>query len=129
MSGLVVTQLSLASSRYSLGSLGDTVELKVDLLFLFQNLQEVAGGAVRGPSLVDMRRAKIFSSEDPAGEKLSLGALQDTDGDTWSDGSTSTLPALDLGLILGCSQAGLGVLCGSGGVQLSHTPFMVLYYR
>uniref|UniRef100_A0A3Q2PVZ5 Uncharacterized LOC105924804 n=1 Tax=Fundulus heteroclitus TaxID=8078 RepID=A0A3Q2PVZ5_FUNHE len=73
--------------KYSLVSRGDAVELKVDLLLLFQHLQEAACDAGRGGN-------------------PSLGILQDADG-----------------------EAGSGVPCGSGGVHLSHAPFMALYYR
>ncbi|KAF6723604.1 hypothetical protein FQA47_017151 [Oryzias melastigma] len=107
-------------TRYSVGSRGDTVELRVDLLFLFQSLQRGGGGAGRGSSLINIRRSMLFSGEDPPG---------DTHEEAWGDGLASTLPALDLGLILGCSKAGSGVPCGRGSIQLSHTPFMVLYYR
>lgn len=95
-------------SRYSLWSRGNTVELRVDLLFLLQSLQEAAGGAAGGGGarLVNMRRA-VFPP-------TTSGALQDS---SWGE----------LGLILGCSRQGSGVSCG--GVQLSHTPFMALYYR
>ncbi|XP_044052991.1 uncharacterized protein si:ch211-170d8.2 [Siniperca chuatsi] len=116
-------------TRYSLWSRGNTMELRVDLLFLFQSLQEVAGGAGGGPSLVNMRRVVFSSRGDPPREKPTSGALQDTDGDVWGDGVANTLPVLELGLVLGCSQAGSGVSCGTGGVHLSHTPFMALYYR
>ncbi|TMS04139.1 hypothetical protein E3U43_001028 [Larimichthys crocea] len=95
-------------TRYSLWSRGNTVELRVDLLFLLQSLQEAAGGAAGGGGarLVNMRRA-VFPP-------TTSGALQDS---AWGE----------LGLILGCSRQGSGVSCG--GVQLSHTPFMALYYR
>ncbi|XP_028269652.1 uncharacterized protein LOC114441083 [Parambassis ranga] len=117
-------------TRYSLGSRGDTVELRVDLLFLFRSLQEVVGGAGRGPSLANMRRVPFFSKEDLPGEKSSLRSLQqDAGSDVWGDGAANALPDLDLGLILGCSQDGSGVPCEAGGVHLSHTPFMTLYYR
>ncbi|XP_018525232.1 uncharacterized protein si:ch211-170d8.2 isoform X2 [Lates calcarifer] len=113
-------------TRYGLWLRGSTVELRVDLLFLFQSLQEAAGGAGGGPSLVNMRRV-VFSS--PPGEKPAPRTLQDTDGDAWGDGVAKALPTLELGLILGCSQAGVGMSCEGSGVHLSHTPFMALYYR
>ncbi|KAM7017948.1 uncharacterized protein LKV04_000687 [Tautogolabrus adspersus] len=116
-------------TRYSLWSRADTVELRLDLLSLFQSLQEAAGGARRVPSLVNMRQVVFSSREDRAGEKPSLGALQDTDGDMWGGGAANTLPPLELGLVLGCSQAGSEVSCRTGGVHLSHTPFITLYYR
>lgn len=94
----------------------------MDLLFLLQSLQEVAGGAGGGPSLVNMRRVVFSSRGDP-------GALQDTDGDVLGNGVATQLPAAELGLVLDCSQAGVGVSCQTSGVHLSHTPFMALYYR
>ncbi|XP_010775294.1 uncharacterized protein [Notothenia coriiceps] len=117
------------NTRYSLWSRGNTVDLRVDLLFLFQSLQEAAGGAGGGPSLVNMRRV-VFSSRGYApGEKPTSGAQQDTAVDVWGEGAGSTRPALERSLILGCSQAGSGVSCRTGGVHPSHTPFMALYYR
>lgn len=102
----------------------------MDLLFLFHDLQEAAGGARESPSLVNMRRVVFSSSRgDRSGEKAALGALQDSDGDVWGDGADNTLPPLQLGLVLGCTQAGSGVSCRSGGVHLIHTPFIALYYR
>ncbi|XP_019949638.1 uncharacterized protein [Paralichthys olivaceus] len=117
-------------TRYSVWSRGSRLELRVDLLFLFQSLQEAAGGAGgRGPSLVNMRRVVFSSRGDPLGENPAPHALHDADSHAWGDGVASVLPDLELGLVLGCSQAGAGVSCGSGGVHLSHTPFMALYYR
>lgn len=101
------------------------MELRVDLLFLFQSLQEAAGGARGGPSLVNMRRM-VFSSR---GDRPAPRTLQDTDGDLWREEGAGALPPLDLGLVLSCSRAGAGVSCGSGGIHLSHTPFVALYYR
>ncbi|XP_029295836.1 uncharacterized protein LOC115013572 [Cottoperca gobio] len=116
-------------TRYGVWSRGNMVELRVDLLLLFQSLQEAAGGAGGGPSLMNMRRLAFSSRGYPPGEKPASGALQDTDGDVWGKGVGGTLPALERGLVLDCSQAGSGVSCGAGGVHLSHTPFMALYYR
>ncbi|XP_041643955.1 uncharacterized protein si:ch211-170d8.2 [Cheilinus undulatus] len=116
-------------TRYSLWSRGDTVELRVDLLFLFQSLQEAAGVARGGPSLVNMRRVVFSSRGDRSGEKPSSGALQDSDGDGWGDGAANAVPPLELGLVLSCSRAGSGENCRTGGVHLVHTPFIALYYR
>ncbi|KAM4576778.1 uncharacterized protein PAE49_006763 [Odontesthes bonariensis] len=116
-------------TRYRLRLVGDTVELRVDLLFLFQSQHEVAGGAGRGPSLINIRLPTLFPNEDLPGEKSSLGALQDTNSDVWGEGLTHTLPVMDLGLILGCSRDGSDVPCETGGSRLSHTPFMALYFR
>ncbi|XP_031705234.1 uncharacterized protein LOC116384568 [Anarrhichthys ocellatus] len=116
-------------TRYSLWSQSNTVELRVDLLFLFQNLKQATGGAGGAHSLAKMREVAFSSRRYPPGEKPASGALHDTDTDVWGDGVASTLPALELGLVLGCSRAASGVSCGTGGVHLSHTPFMALYYR
>ncbi|XP_038139302.1 uncharacterized protein si:ch211-170d8.2 [Cyprinodon tularosa] len=117
-------------TRYSLISLGDAVELKVDLLFLLQNLQDAAagGGGGDGHSLVNMHLGRLISNEELTGGKTSLRILQDTDGQMWDDGVDNGLLALDVGLILGCSRAGSAVPCGSGGVHLAHAPFMAFYY-
>lgn len=96
----------------------------MDLLFLFHHLQEeVAGGAGRGPSLLNIQRVKLFSEEDPPGEKPSVRVLQEVDSYAWGD----ALWALDLVLALGCSRAGVGVPCGS--IHLLHPPFTALFYR
>uniref|UniRef100_A0A3Q3K9J3 Uncharacterized protein n=1 Tax=Monopterus albus TaxID=43700 RepID=A0A3Q3K9J3_MONAL len=126
---LVFPTMAKRNLATSLRSRGNMVELRVDLLFLFQNLQEAAGGARGGPNLVNMRQVVLSSRGGPPGERPAPNALQDTDGDGWEDGGADTLPAMELGLVLGCSQAGLGVSCATGGVHLSHTPFMALYYR
>lgn len=119
----LVTRL-LVSHRYSLSSQGAASELKVDLLFLFHHLQEVAGAAGQGSSLPNIRQ--VFSSEGFPGEKLS-SVLQDIDGDAWGDGVLTVLPALDLSLVLHCSRVGVGVPCE--GVHLLHPPFTTLFYR
>ncbi|KAK2837613.1 hypothetical protein Q5P01_014825 [Channa striata] len=116
-------------TRYSLWSRGNTVELRLDLLFLFQSLQGAVGGARKGPSLVNMRRVVLSSSGDLSEEKAALHALQDTDSDVWGDEVANRMPVVELGLVLGCSQAGSGVSCKNGGIHLSHTPFLALYHR
>ncbi|XP_047447482.1 uncharacterized protein si:ch211-170d8.2 [Mugil cephalus] len=115
-------------TRYSPGSRGDTVELRVDLLFLFQSVQEVAGGVRRGPTLLNMRRVVFSSDEEAPGDKVSIGSLLDAHGYVRGAGATTALPPLDLSLVLSCSRAGSVVPCGAGGVHLSHTPFIALYY-
>uniref|UniRef100_A0A673CJ89 Uncharacterized protein n=1 Tax=Sphaeramia orbicularis TaxID=375764 RepID=A0A673CJ89_9TELE len=112
-------------TRYSSWTRGNTLELRVDLQFLFKSLQEAAGGATSwGPSLVNMRRVALSPRGAPLREKPH--ALQDTDGDVAGDGMHNVL---ELGLVLDCSQAGSGVSCRSSGVHLSHTPFIALYYK
>ncbi|XP_029016892.1 uncharacterized protein si:ch211-170d8.2 [Betta splendens] len=115
-------------SRYSLWSRGGSAELRVDLLFLLQELQEAAGGVRRGPDLVNLRRLVFSSRGTPLGEQAAAFARQDTDGDSWGEGFDAW-PSTDLGLVVGCSQAGSGVSCRTGGVHLSHIPFLALYYR
>lgn len=117
------------SCRYSVVAQGDVAELKVDLLFLFQHLQEAAGDRGRGHSLVNMQLGRLLSNEDLTGGKPALGILRDSDGKAWYDRNDDRLLVLDVGLVLGCSGAGSGVPCESGGVHLSHAPFMALYYR
>ncbi|KAF3696084.1 hypothetical protein EXN66_Car011760 [Channa argus] len=116
-------------TRYNSWSRGNTVELRMDLLFLFQSLQEAVGGARKGPSLVNMRRVVLSSSGALPGERAALHALQDTDGDMWGDEVANRMPVVELGLVLGCSQAGSGVSCRTGGIHLSHTPFLALYHK
>ncbi|XP_077418758.1 uncharacterized protein LOC144049591 [Vanacampus margaritifer] len=94
---------------------GNTVELRVDLLFLFQSLQAAAGGPGRGHLLLNMRKVMLSALH----KKMAPVDLQDNDGDVWGE----------LGLALGCSRAGVGVLCQSSGVGLLHAPFVALYYR
>ncbi|MED6271137.1 hypothetical protein CHARACLAT_017219 [Characodon lateralis] len=113
-------------TRYRLVSRGDAVELEVDLLFLFQHLQEAAGAGGQGHSLVNMQLGRPFSNKDLTGGKTSSEILQDTNGTAWND---NRFIALEVGLVLGCSRAGSGVPCESGGVHLSHAPFMAVYYR
>ncbi|XP_051923544.1 uncharacterized protein si:ch211-170d8.2 [Hippocampus zosterae] len=111
--------LSLAKSnlptRFISKARGNTVELRVDLLFLFQSLQEAAGGLGRGRHVVNMRKVML----SPSLKKLASVDLQDNGGDVWGE----------LGLALGCSRDGVDVLCESSGVGLLHTPFITLYYR
>ncbi|MEQ2280529.1 hypothetical protein AMECASPLE_020811 [Ameca splendens] len=113
-------------TRYRLVSHGDAVELRVDLLFLFQHLQKAAGAGGRDHSLVNMQLRRMLSNKDLKGGKTSSEILQDTNGTAWND---NRLIALDVGLVLGCSRAGSGVPCESGGVHLSHAPFIVVYNR
>ncbi|KAJ8414764.1 hypothetical protein AAFF_G00022870 [Aldrovandia affinis] len=118
-------------TRYSVWSKDDVMEMRVDMLFLFQGLQEVAGGARRGPSLVDLRRVGglarlrgegLRGSQDPR-------SLQDTDGDIWGEGESFLRSALELGLVLHCSRGGAVAPCKENGVRLLHAPFIALSYR
>ncbi|KAM9743914.1 uncharacterized protein ACNS7B_011261 [Menidia menidia] len=106
-------------TRYSLGFLGDSLELRVDLLFLLQTLHEGAGAGRPPPGPVNMRLPLLFPSEALRGEKASPG-------EAWGEGLTGPL---DVGLLLGCRRDGAAVPCQAAGLRLSHTPFMALYYR
>ncbi|XP_011613845.1 uncharacterized protein [Takifugu rubripes] len=95
-------------TRYSLWSHGDTLELRLDLLFLMQRLQVAL---------------------EPKGGHLSEGVWRltqsfrmDSEDSAWSGG------ALDLGLALDCHQDRTKVSCEGRGVQLTQPPFMVAYY-
>ncbi|XP_077457406.1 uncharacterized protein LOC144074717 [Stigmatopora argus] len=102
--------LSMAKSnlptRFISKSHGTILELRVDLLFLFRGLQEVAGGPGGGHHLYALSSARGKSD------------LRD---EAWGE--------LELALALGCSRAGVAVRCESSGVGLVHTPFVALYYR
>lgn len=100
-----VYNCSLAACRYALLSHGDTVELRLDLLFLVQRLQaalELKGG-------------------HPSG-----GVWKVTQASRTESGGGGG--ALDLGLALDCHRDGAKVGCEACGVQLTQTPFMVVHY-
>ncbi|KAF7654682.1 hypothetical protein LDENG_00066440 [Lucifuga dentata] len=97
-------------TRFNLWSHGNTVEMRVDLLFLFQDLQEEASGSRGGPSLLNIRSA-AFSS--PAAGSSAPRPVQD----------------MELNLVLGCSRDGSAASCEDSGVHLLHTPFVALSYR
>ncbi|KAJ7994102.1 hypothetical protein DPEC_G00262440 [Dallia pectoralis] len=116
-------------TRYSLGMKENILELRVDLLFLFQGLQEAAGGARGGPSLVHMRKVGELSSGGPQGRPGAPWSLQDTNADMWGKGLTSLLTTVELGLALNCDRGGVEVSCEHNGVHLLHSPFIALSYR
>ncbi|XP_057688872.1 uncharacterized protein si:ch211-170d8.2 [Corythoichthys intestinalis] len=102
-------------TRFISRSHGNTLELRVDLLFLFRGLQEAAGGPGGGYRLANTRKVLLSSSH----KKLTSADLRSNVGDAWGE----------LGLALGCSRAGVAVCCESSEVGLLHTPFVALYYR
>ncbi|KAG5840704.1 uncharacterized protein si:ch211-170d8.2 [Anguilla anguilla] len=118
-------------TRYSIWSKDEVVELRVDLLFLFQSLQAVTRGVQRGPGLADLRRVGRLARL--RGESLGGGqnpwSLQDTDGEMWGGGENFLRSALELGLLLHCSRGGAEVPCEENGVSLLHAPFIALSYR
>ncbi|XP_010874624.2 uncharacterized protein si:ch211-170d8.2 [Esox lucius] len=116
-------------TRYSLGLKENILELRVDLLFLFQGLQEAAGGARGGPSLVHMRKVGELSSGGPQGRPGAPWSLQDTNTDMWGKGLVPLLTSVELGLALNCDRGGVEVSCEHNGVHLLHSPFIALSYR
>lgn len=102
-------------------------DLRVDLLSLFHSMQEVVGGAGRGPSLTNMQNVVLFPGEGPPGEKPIGITQRDNHGNVLRSGLAGRPPPLDLGLVLGCSQAGSAVACGTGGVHITDTPFISLH--
>ncbi|CAG02510.1 unnamed protein product [Tetraodon nigroviridis] len=89
-------------TRYALLSHGDTVDLRLDLLFLVQRLQ--AALEPKGRPSEGVWKATQSSRTDAGGG------------------------ALDLGLALDCHRDGAKVGCRARGVQLTQTPFMVVHY-
>ncbi|KAL4660369.1 hypothetical protein GN956_G473 [Arapaima gigas] len=120
-------------TRYSVWPGDGTLKLWVDLLFLFQGLQEAIGGSRQGHSLVDLRR--LGGLGRPHGKDLSRAevdpSLQDTDPNLWGEGNGAGSSPLELNLLLHCSkdQGGGGVPCENSGVHLLHAPFIVVSYR
>uniref|UniRef100_A0A8C8GJW6 Uncharacterized protein n=1 Tax=Oncorhynchus tshawytscha TaxID=74940 RepID=A0A8C8GJW6_ONCTS len=118
-------------TRYSFGSRENVLELRVDLLFLFQGLQEAAGGVRGEPSLVDMRKVGELSSGGPRERPVAPWSLQDTNADLLGEGVGPLLMAMELGLALAlnCDRGGVEVSCEHNGVHLLHSPFIALSYR
>ncbi|XP_046904189.1 uncharacterized protein si:ch211-170d8.2 [Hypomesus transpacificus] len=113
------------STRYNVRTRDDILELRVDLLFLFQGLQEAADGNRGGPSLVAMRKVGGFSRGGPR-ERPSL---QDTNRGPLGEGPGPLQTALELGLGLNCNKGGVEVSCEHNGLHLVHTPFIAISYR
>ncbi|KAM8865642.1 uncharacterized protein ACB058_006828 [Synchiropus picturatus] len=104
-------------TRYNSGSRDNSVDLRVDLLFLFQNLQEAAGlEGGGGHGLVHIRQDP--SRRPVLGKQSSEGPVEDPAADVWRE----------LGLALNCSLNGDEVSCQTSGVHLLHAPFIALYY-
>lgn len=98
----------LTLCRYAVWSHGDTVELRVDLLFLMRRMQ----GAL-DPN------AGHFSGSV---WRATQSSRTDSSSSSWSGG------ALDLGLVLDCHRDRAKVGCEARGVRLTHAPFMVVHY-
>lgn len=112
------------------------VELRVDLLALFQALQLVIGGASRGPSVLEMHRVRGLTRPGVVIQKHRPQSLQDTVPVVWGEvnegreGAALLQPSLELGLALHCSLLDNTALpCQDYGVHLEHAPFITLTYR
>uniref|UniRef100_A0A8C5DBF2 Uncharacterized LOC114469749 n=1 Tax=Gouania willdenowi TaxID=441366 RepID=A0A8C5DBF2_GOUWI len=115
-------------TRYRLESRDAIVELRVDLLFLIQTLQEAAVSNGQTSSLANMRPSFFFKGQQSK-KSPSSGLLAVTTEDVLEARNTNSLPTVDLGLVLGCTQGESRIPCGCNGVKLLHTPFIAIYYR
>ncbi|XP_072538737.1 uncharacterized protein [Salminus brasiliensis] len=121
-------------TRYSAWSKDSVSELRVDLTFLFQALQQALGSGRGGPSLLDIRRVGGLSrpwatdSRDKAPLDPISAVLGEGHGDVWLERSLQA--AVELGLALHCSTADSNTQpCQNHRVRLLHTPFITLSYR
>nr|XP_023696524.1 uncharacterized protein LOC111858736 [Paramormyrops kingsleyae] len=117
-------------TRYRVWAGHGKLELMLDLLFLFQGLQEAIGGTRGGSSLVDFRRVGGLARQSGAGLRVGQvgSSPQETDTGLWE----GPLPwALELGLVLHCTREGGGeaVPCENNGVHLLYTPFFAISYQ
>ncbi|TRZ03246.1 hypothetical protein DNTS_012965, partial [Danionella cerebrum] len=118
-------------TRYSVGIKDGIVELRVDLLTLFQALQMLIGGTSRGPSIIEMHRVRGLTRPGVVVPKHTPPTVQDTVPVEWGDEKEAPLqPTLELGLGLYCSLEDTVVHpCENYGVRLEHAPFIALTYR
>nr|XP_055024240.1 uncharacterized protein si:ch211-170d8.2 [Misgurnus anguillicaudatus] len=123
-------------TRYNIWLRGGVVELRVDLLALFQALQLAIGGAKRGPSLMEMHRVRGLTRPGVLDQKEIPPAPQDTapvlkgEVNEDMDGAAPQQLALELGLALHCSlENNITQPCRNYGVHLAHAPFIALTYR
>lgn len=127
---------SLSLCRYSVWLRDGVVELRVDLLALFQAVQLVIGGASRGPSVMEMHRVRGLTRPGAVVQKQRPPSIQDTVPVEWGDvnngrdGAAPLQPTLELGLALHCSLLdNIAQPCQDYGVHLEHAPFIALTYR
>ncbi|KAA0713829.1 hypothetical protein E1301_Tti015578 [Triplophysa tibetana] len=123
-------------TRYNVWFQDGVVELRVDLLALFQALQLTIGGPSRGPSLIEIHRVRGLTRPGVLDQKERSPAPQDTASVLWGDvnedreGAAPLQPALELGLALHCSlENNIAQPCQNYGVHLAHAPFIALTYR
>ncbi|KAF7694817.1 uncharacterized protein si:ch211-170d8.2 [Silurus meridionalis] len=107
-------------TRYSVWWKDGMLEVKVDLLFLFQALQALRGKR-GGSSIMEIRHV--------AGLHTLRAREAETQGGDWGLERLLQVP-VDLGLALHCTTVDLNtsVACESYGVRLLHTPFITLSY-
>ncbi|XP_029115479.1 uncharacterized protein LOC114912479 [Scleropages formosus] len=120
-------------TRYGVGPGAGTLELRVDLLFLFRGLREAVGRAGGGRSLADLRRLGgpgRYRGKGPSRAEADPSP-QDADPGPWGEGDGAGPSSLELDLVLRCSgdRGGGGVPCENSGVRLLHAPFIVVSYR
>lgn len=122
-SKLIQLKYSVSLGRYSVWRNDGVLEVRVDLLFLFQALQAL-GGKRGGSSVMEIWRlgglhtvqaSKAKPTEMQGGDRKVAHPLQ--------------VP-VELGLALHCSTVELNtpLPCESHGVRLLHTPFITLSY-
>ncbi|XP_051965376.1 uncharacterized protein LOC127631323 [Xyrauchen texanus] len=123
-------------TRYSVWRRDGIVELRVDLLGLFQALQLAIGGASRAPSLMEMHRVRGLTRPGALGQWESPPGIRDKVHVGWGEenedreGAAPLQPALELGLALQCSLVdNIAQPCQPYDVQLVHAPFISLSYR
>ncbi|XP_050973223.1 uncharacterized protein si:ch211-170d8.2 [Labeo rohita] len=123
-------------TRYSVWLRDGVVELRVDLLALFQAVQLVIGGASRGPSVMEMHRVRGLTRPGAVVQKQRPPSIQDTVPVEWGDvnngrdGAAPLQPTLELGLAVHCSLLdNIAQPCQDYGVHLEHAPFIALTYR
>ncbi|XP_077079333.1 uncharacterized protein LOC143732289 [Siphateles boraxobius] len=123
-------------TRYSVWFRDGVVELRVDLLALFQALQRAIGGPSRGPSLMEMHRVRGLTRPGAVVQKQRPPSLQDPVPVMWGEvnegreGAAPLQPSLELGLALHCSLVdNIAQPCQNYGVHLEHAPFIALTYR
>ncbi|XP_052459451.1 uncharacterized protein LOC128018119 [Carassius gibelio] len=122
-------------TRYSVWLRDGIVELRVDLLVLFQALQLVIGGAIKGPSLMEMHRVRDLTRPGVVVQKQRPPSPQDTMSVVWGEenegreGAAPLQPTLELGLALRCSLLdNIALPCQDYCVHLEHAPFIALTY-
>ncbi|KAL2092288.1 hypothetical protein ACEWY4_012086 [Coilia grayii] len=119
-------------TRYNSWSSDGSVEMKLDLLFFFQALQQAVGGPQGGPRLINMRQVGGLTRPGATSEPWARAqALQEAEGTEWGGGENGSPlhEVIELGFTLRCRRGEEAVPCRASGVRLQHTPFITLSYR